>query len=653
MTAVQEEVEIAVAPARAEGEAVESCYWENCSSLVIGHCPQCGRPYCHRHGGEAGGYGQRCKACLDSVMALLVACYHQADRLTEAESSLQPRVDETGHGDDARYYLGLIYAEQGEPDRALTELEAVLQNRPDDELVKEAVAKVLCVRAARWTAAGDYAAASQDLRRAVQLNSHLQDVHRYLAILENINAFTYIEQGHLTEAAVVWEEEQDRSPQNYRIAHNLAILYYRLATELEEKGGDGADEAWRKAIANWAMVLKTDAFWQEWMEGRAACVGRVDDATIEDLRKRLENRLRADFREYYSRYSQAQRAADAARHQEYQVLFALEIRAAQAMRELARASDAPPVCCGPMMLERWRHSPAGRQAVEAILSNYATQRDAQRLQTYLSPLGRIHVLLEDNWKDQAINELEQILKKEPANQEAKRLMVTALKEKGQELIEADRCEEALALLERALTYGLDKTKLQSLIARACVKQAHQLSQVEKVDEAIGILERGLRSAPDHGDIKDNLCACYAERARQRNNAKPPQFDAAIKDLERALEIDPESAQARQFMQVVLMNKAHKLAERHSYDQAIGLAHRAEKYGELTPDYRKFLAHLYNQRGVRKWNRYDRWGARQDFQQAFRYDPFDPTIRQNLINAGGVADLDAQTLLELLLQQGRR
>ncbi|MDI7277900.1 MAG: tetratricopeptide repeat protein, partial [Anaerolineae bacterium] len=262
-------------------------------------------------------------------------------------------------------------------------------------------------------------------------------------------------------------------------------------------------------------------------------------------------------------------------------------------------------------------------------------------------------LLEDNWVDQAIAELEEILSGEPASPEAESLMVTALTRRGEDLIEASNYDEALSVLERALGYSDDAKALRALVSKACTRWAHHLSQEKQVEQAIAILERGLRLAPQDADIKTNLCACCCERGRLLNNED--KFDAAIEVLERALEVDARNAQARNYLQITLLNKAGQLAKGRSYgryDQALTVAQRAIALGDLAPEHRKFVAHLYNERGVARWNSGDHVRARSDFEQAFKFDPTDSAIQQNLVNSGGVASLDPAVLMEILRQKRR-
>ena len=632
------------------------CYSEGCQRAAAGHCLICGRAFCQEHGS-----GERCASCLDALTAAMVACYERAGSLDDAQAALATQATLP-----ARYHLGRIRALQGELEPALADLQAVLESRPADALARTAAARALCARAAQRTAAGDHLAANEDLRRALELDPNLPGVRRYLAILENLNAFAHVQRGELARAAAAWEAEQRRTPESHRLAHNLAILYYRLACEREEAGDPAADDAWRKAIANWALVVHTPAFWREWQAERAPYVGAIAESMAEELQRSLLSRLRSDLHEQYNRHAQAGRTADAARHREYQVLLALECRAAGALRALleaagdGRAQPAIPFVCGPLMLRCLGQSPAGRQVVAAIEAFSAQARPGvepkggQPVHTYLfSPLGRIHVLLEDNWLDQAIAELDEMLKAEPESAEVRGHMVAALKGKAEDLIEATQYDEALAALERALGHGHDLPAVQALVAQACTRRAHQLSQEKQVEQAIAVLERGLRLAPQEADIKTNLCACYCERGRQLNNDN--QYDAAIKLLERALQVDGQNAQARNFMQVSLLNKAAELAKGGGYgryDRALELAQRAVALGDLAPDHRKFVAHLYNERGVQKWNMGRRLEARSDFEQAFKFNPTDNAIRQNLINSGGIANMDVAALMEILRQNRR-
>ncbi len=74
-----------------------------------------------------------------------------------------------------------------------------------------------------------------------------------------------MEQQELEAKAVrLWEEFQAQNPQDYVTGHHLAISYHSRAWDLEQQGKfEEARPLWEKALACWALVWRSDAFWQE------------------------------------------------------------------------------------------------------------------------------------------------------------------------------------------------------------------------------------------------------------------------------------------------------------------------------------------------------------------------------------------------------
>ena len=167
--------------------------------------------------------------------------------------------------------------------------------------------------------------------------------------------------------------------------------------------------------------------------------------------------------------------------------------------------------------------------------------------------------------------------------EAKRIIKNYLKSEAVDALKDDHERQGLGLLEEARNYG-DDADLLYLIAII-------YGNMGRLDERIQFLSAAYRENPSDSNIREAYHVSLHNREVQFNNQN--RYDQAIQDITLALQIMDSN------------------------------------------DTRKMLATAYANRGVRKANNGDRYGAINDIDQAIKYDPYNSDIsrlrnRLNLI-----------------------
>ncbi len=553
--------------------------------VELSRCAACGRPM-----GQSARKGEKwCAACLDIMARFLTASLYQVNKLGEGETALSHLLEQT-KSPIWQYYLGLVQAQAGKLDSAIELLKSLLGSNDEHPGLHGTLASLLTTRASQGIKDRDYQSSVQDLSLAAELEPRNQAIAQSLSLARGIEAFLQIDAEAGGEALAkliqTWHKMQLRQPDNYSIVHNLAILSYRLASEAEEEAREKiADNAWRDTVANWSLLLNADAFWEQLIERESSLYqlnASVDD--ISHLRLGLRERLLEDFRAYRIRYGEANNPNASRRHREYEVLFLLEIKTAEAMRkvldllhqkDLASSISLP---CGPIMLQSLGLFPSAQEMVTQARNHRLPIDEVNKLENCLSPAGRVEVLVETHWLEQAEAELDELLEKAPTKPELLSYMVRVLKEQGTQLAAVGKFEEAMKKLEKGLHYATDDRDLEDAMVMACLDEAKRLSEGNKkadIEKAMKILTRGRKLVPKSSQLKENLATYYVRRGIiEGNNDK---WEAAWKDLIRALGLDRNNGLALRNLEIVANNHSVALANAGSRSEAIEVVTKSLNY----------------------------------------------------------------------------
>ena len=582
-----------------------------------------------------------CRECLDTSARFLVASFSQADKLGEAREALSDLLQKTQHP-VWNCYLGLIDAENGNLDAGIKRLQDVLDSDGEYPQLSETLSSLLATRARIHLKGNNYRATADDLALAIEIQPQDQDLNRSLSLANIVDVCRHSDkemgQEELAKVVRTWQHMQIQQPHNCSIAHNLAILSYRLASEAEEEAKkDVADSAWLDVIANWSLILHADSFWQEWAERENSLYQfNISKEDIDGVRQVLQERLLNDFRTYRTRYYENGDQAAATRHREYEISLLQEMKTAKALKEIVDIlqQQGLPVLvstpCGPLMLKSLNLHQLIAEMLDKARHSLPEDKIAE-LETYLSPRGRIEVLLESHWLEPAESELDELLKQEPDQSALIDLMVRVLVELGERLAKVGDWDAAMQKLEKGLGFASSNNDLKKSMVAVCLDEAKKLAEGEEekgLDEAINVLERGLKSLPEDREIREHLATRHAERGLKRNNKK--NYASAVKDMERALGLDKNNGLALRGIHIILMNRAIDLANSSKLDEAINIAEKAFEYNQAA-DIRKNLSDLHIARGLMRMKmRSDRYGCIADFKQALKYNPDNQEAREGLL-----------------------
>jgi molecular chaperone DnaK (HSP70) len=608
----------------------------------VKRCAACGRPT----GKSVENDARWCTNCLDVIAQFLTVSFHKANKLNDAETALSQLLGQT-QNPVWQYYLGLVHAESGKLDTSIGLLQSLLDSNEEHHDLKAVLSSLLATRALLRLKEKDYKASIDDVSLLANLEPDNQDAARSLSLAKVVEAFLQIgkkmKSEELENVVKTWQKIRFQQPDNYTIIHNLAILSYRLASVSEEDAKEKiADKAWRDTIANWALLLRADSFWLEWADREKSLYQfDVSKDNISAVRQALRDRLLKDFENYRVHYYEVQNTDAVKRHKEYEVLFLLEMKTAKAMKvvlELLKQrglSATISIPCGPLMLQTMNFPHLAHDLVAQARNSLLPVDKVDELENCLSPSGRIEGLIETNWFEQAEAELDKLLDMDSHNVDFRNFMAIVCRELGVSLAKAGDWEKAMDKLEKGLNYVPSDQELKEAIATACLDNAKQLSEdgdEKNINKAIKVLERGRKSVPENESMKVDLATHYARRGIINGNAD--KWEAATKDLERALKLDHSNGLALRSIAVACGNRAVELGNAEEFDKAIDIAVKGLRYGE-SQDLRRVLSQLHAARGIMRHNKYsDVSGCREDLTKALEYDPSNQHARDNLLRLIG-------------------
>lgn len=581
-----------------------------------------------------------------SIAQMMFTSFIQAGQLDKAEKLLQSS-NLWGETDQLRYELGVVYAQKNKFGQAIEHLRGVLQKHPQDVKTRQATLAILQAQAGYYVAQREWETAVLLLQEAVQLDPQNIKLQHGLSAVQEAIPLIHLSNNEPEKAIAIWEQIQVKELTNYRLAHQLAIVHHRQAIELEEAGQlKAADPHWRKAIANWVVVMQADAFWEIWITRRQTVYGGVaiESKEVADLRQKgLRERLEQIHRDF-----QMNNPSQTERHKTYRLLLALEQKTAQAMRETAEIltrhhKPVPlPIYAGPEMLTHLKLLSAAKTMATTAQKLDAKAQAPQNLALYLSSLGRLGVLVEEKQTSQAISELKAVLQREPANSTARTLLVLALKQEG-EGHAAQNAEEAIATWIEVLTYEPRNQEIKTLIADTCIQKAREFQKTEELDSAIRLLTMALKSVTNHREMQQQLAITLNLRGVQRTRQKL--WDSAIADFEEAARLDPQNQQVQKNLAETRKNKQMNVLlpilvhlQMGNYDRGIAEATAVLQRDPGNAEASKLLGQLHQQRAVSRGNQGQWREAVDDLQHALQYQPHNSQFQQDMAlacNAYGV------------------
>ncbi len=596
-----------------------------------------------------------CESCLSRTAHVIVASYAKANRLETAEAFLVQLLRGGCASAAIERLLGRIQAQRGRLSAALSSLERTPGGEGMDAPTRRLIAEIQLRQAAKAVDANDFMAATRAVTQAAELDGALEPAREALAYLRDWQAAACVSVGDMDGAARLWETSLQDRPTDPRLIRQLAIAYYRRATRLESEflvslwgedeetiayyrratrlesellAGHLIDQeeivkAWHLAIAYWASVLRSRAFWEDFRQERSRTANlQLTDEDIGRARESVENRLFDRFRDAASDNEAQGQTDDAKRLTDLAFAWRFELATAGLMSDYAqefRIEGWPTgFAAGQLMIGCLLASRTGKSLAVRFLANVRSFHDptGQRLQRYVSATGRYHYLLDERRYDQVIAELESA-----GNwPEAAGLLGDAYIGQGRDFAEARRWAQALTAIERAAASGSSIQEHRDIVADCGVEGAKAIlaNDGDALDSALSILQRARTLFGNHSNVDANLAATYQRKAGRDNYAE--RFDEAMQSIRLALRYAPNDADIKRSARVILGNQALAVQEaKGDTGRVIAILQEATTY-EYDADMGRLLTELLYQDSVAAARAGNRERAVLLMVDSDRYDP---------------------------------
>lgn len=334
--------------------------------------------------------------------------------------------------------------------------------------------------------------------------------------------------------------------------HSIAVLSYWEARGAGRNGPDlpsapdVTGRLWEAALARFAALIASDAFWTEWgvlTGNRGAGVAAANA---------LEARITGELEEMAATLRDREDVPGEARVREHLALFRSELKSARALPALrilsGRGLSPAAIAAGPHLLSEVGLLEKVRASVEAQHAD---------LLPLFSPLARIGLLIEEKEYASARAALERLGPDEREAPEARELEARVHLELGTGALAGGRTDEAIAHWERATERAEVRSDVAVPVSEAVLTRAKLLHSREEHDDAIQLLQRALPLA-ERGILGVPLAHFLLERADKRiaratAGAGDDEADlgpaiaemrGAVADLEEAVALDPTNGETR-------------------------------------------------------------------------------------------------------------
>ncbi len=516
----------------------------------------------------------------------------RANLLNDTVRLLVPLTQSNRTSDVSKRWLSLAYAHQGDFKTALDYVQSLIQGNDIDQIDRLTVGQIYLRRAAEEVMNNNLLGAAQLVENAVQVYPDLPEANKALLLLKDWQLFSKIQSGSLGIALQVWEDELQNKPFDLRLIHNLAILSYRIASELDKARlnttdnrvsklhltSDDSKEFWYRTIRYWATVLHSTNFFESWREDRQLKAKlTISEEDYESIRESIHEQILQDIRDSASNIREAGLLSESLAHQELELCLAFEMKTARLMEDCIQKISIPGwpegFACGPLMLEWLNQNPASSKWIERLKSTQfpLVNQSSIKFKYYISPLGRQYFLIDEGKSDQAISELEKM----PLNTEINALLAQAFCIRGNQAIEQGNTREALEAFERAKNKGASLTSYEEMICEDVLRFVKDAlaEDDEDLDIPIEVLEQTLRIVGKDLEIVSNIAALYAEKARIRYNED--QVEEAVQLIRTALKYGQDD-RIKIGARIIISNYGLSISD-NDPDRAISLLKEALSY----------------------------------------------------------------------------
>jgi tetratricopeptide (TPR) repeat protein len=601
----------------------------------------------------------------DLPAELAACCLLKLNRAAEAEVLLRKEGDRGGGWD---YYLGVALAHQGKTDEALRCLQEASRQPTNGKAAQHALLALLKRQAQQRIARRDWDGAAVALSQALDVDPANPELRQMLSVLGNHLPVIYLKACRRDEAAAAWEKAQKGDPGNFGIAHSLGLLYFWWAQELEaQRKGREAVAAWEGAIRNWVVLSYGNSYWTHWKEERERACGPIPDSAVEGLRRKLTEQLDRKIADYQNDYLTQKHAADARRLSMLSLELAAEVRTAEALKRVGESlrrqgkeADLPPLC-GVLMLKHLGQLEVAQRLLALVEVTQTNEASTEQLHWCLSPWVFPWIMVQEHRYEEAIDHLEKCLRDSPS-QDGHDLLAIASLERGNLLAKAGEVGRALEVWKDGLAHVRARKKTGDQIIqqaeKAAIKEATRLQREEGQDgleKAIQLLEKAMNVA-DTRRVKENLSELYTslgvKEGNDQSQSESRRIAKAKKNLERALQLNPNNGRAKENLAIVLAGEAIDLFNRDRYTDAIALLRRAHQLAPGNSHIRQNFSRALSSYGVHRWNQGNHTEGDNLIREALEVDPSNEHARKNLPGGGGPGASDIDSILRMIRKKNR-
>lgn len=619
----------------------------------------------------------------------LLACLIATNKNSEVEDLVKRHINGSNEH-DLRYYLGLSYASQGKITEALNELRQSVGQTPGDSPLRKLAFKLYMNQAKVKARDNDFEGLSSMLTDAVGLGLDDPEREKEFNAFRNILPLSYLSAGERAEAARIWEEELRKNPASHHAVHNLALLYYWWALDVEEGlnnnqhggiGGDNKDEAlnkgggpgedalrnidilWEKSIAYWVMLLNTDSFWKEWKNEREKqCSLTIDEKDIrENVNKLIDERFNKLFNNYIDKYKKKGRDEDTLRHEGYVSKLILEKRTSSCYRDMIKyLSELGLKFDG--TLKRWElirliqeeegNTPCFGTVkgacktsddcywIDSCVKNIAKNNDNVLLSHPCGPLMIKEMAV--SWE---LIKLAELCSKSIDNNNKLLKLLVYLSPMGEYFVLIDdqhKPQKAIAGMEGLPEKIRDSVEYKFLYALALSQKSIDMLQGGSVSDSLRELAMAMKAVDDALKLHNNKLKPLLEPIRAkvekevvssckkeaRKLKDDDRFDDAVNILKKGLEI-VDSKSLKQHIAVVYCDRGSQKLNKKQFSSARKDFKTALSYDSENKRANQSIGTTYNNEGVATSSSDKSIPL---FEKALKYDPDSDVIKNNLAGA---------------------
>ncbi|KHD07984.1 hypothetical protein PN36_26735 [Candidatus Thiomargarita nelsonii] len=413
------------------------------------------------------------------------------------------------------------------------------------------------------------------------------------------------------------QQLQASTPTDLRLAHNLGVLCFWSASHLTDI--QKAKAYWHHFIANWAIVLENDEFWNAWVTQRSHVYGeKISKQTAETARQAILERLLHSLSMFDSKLQSIYSGFP------LKLTFHLEIKAIRLLKQaggLQLDNDAADtIFCGPMMV---RHLGLSSNIAKFI-------HDLPDLSKSLNHLFELFNSLNSDQKNKLSNSL---------NSENKEHLMFCFSELGPAFIHLDQGNPRktldLLVMPRCKKCGSSQSSPLSLAEKNIIPPrvcSENCAQFETRNPAYTQLDKRGKVLFQHA-LK-LMAEAHIALVEQRIRENPPETTAMAQHWQDTLNAATEIDAGDQFQKRLIemtVGRAIALERQKRLDDAISLLEAAKQLGEYDQINAK-LAELLTDRGVKAGNSGHWDDAVTNLRQALELNPHVTRIRTNLIIA---------------------